>query len=266
MSTDESTSNGSAISRAGAVLALFEKEPEVFGFCLQHQAQMIEAKRRVKQYIADVTVEDIQQALENYLARKNATSGRVAKSDDEQFRLLQQGLQAGLLEVVKQIDRGYRITMGMYTAAFVVGIAMLITSTVSALLQNVHSAALLGGLGAADIVAFLVFKPAQELQSSRGSLAQLQAAFFSWINDVHNWNDYLDLLQNEAGSAPPSFEKFKEISEIQARSTGQMVHLIAEFTRFGEPPKMRLPRRRAASRTASPGREPPSSGAVTTDG
>src|SRR5262249_33768448 len=126
---------------------------------------MIEAKQRVRQYIADVAVEDIQHALEKYLARKNAITRGAVKSDDHQFRRLQQGLQEGLLEVVRQIDRGYRITMGMYTAASVVGIAMLITSTVSALFQHVHSAALLGGLGAADIVAFLVFKPAQELQS-----------------------------------------------------------------------------------------------------
>ena len=249
MDPDESPSNGSKISRgADAVLALFEKDPEVFGFCLQHQAQMIEAKRRVRQYIADVTVEDIQGALEQHLARRNAASPKTGKTDDVQFKLLQQGLQEGLLEVVRQIDRGYRITMGMYTAAFVVGIAMLVTSTVAAFFKDVHSAALMGGLGAADVVAFLIFKPAQELQASRASLAQLQAAFFAWINDMHNWNDYLDLLQNESGSAPPSFEKFKEISEIQSRSTTQMVHLIAEFTRATEPSRPRLPRRRGASR------------------
>ena len=232
------------MSHAQAVLSLLERDPDLLRQCIDHPDERLEAKSRVVKEVPGATVEDIDAAVEQYLAKQASSRAGQVKSDGEQFRKLQQGLQDGLLEVVRQIDRGYRITMWMYTIAFAVGITMLLTSTVTAFMHDVQRTAVLGGLGAADVIAFLIFKPAQELQSSRGSLAQLQAAFFAWINDIHNWNDYLDQLEQQARPAPPAFDKVRAISEIQSHTTEQMVRLISNFTKASESISKRSSRHR----------------------
>jgi hypothetical protein len=235
MSSDESLPDGAG-KRVNRVLALFEKNAELLAFCVQHQHQMTEVKTEVKKYVPDVTAEDIQGALKKYAEQRIRARRKADDATDGEFKRLRDGLQNGLLEVVEQIDRGYRITMWMYTAAFIMGMLMLAASMLTALLRDVHSAILLGGLGAADVLTFLIFKPAQDLQASRGGLAQLQATFFAWINDIHNWNEYLDVLRDEAGASAPPFDKCRQISEIQGRSTEQMVRLIGEHTNFAPGP------------------------------
>jgi hypothetical protein len=252
MSKNGSLSNGAG-ERLDQVLALFVKNPELLAFCSQHQDQPVEVKAKVKEFVADVTVEDIQGALKKYAQQRISV-----RTPDHNLEKLRTGLQKGLLEVVEQIDRGYRITMWMYTAAFIMGLVMLATSMITALLRENHSAVLLGGLGAADVITFLIFKPAQDLQASRGGLAQLQAAFFAWINDIHNWNDYLELLQNEAGTGAPPFEKCKQISEIQGRSTELMARLISMHTRAA--PDITKPRRQGRTGKTASAAKPSSTG------
>ncbi len=245
MSENESLSKGTA-DRVDRVLALFLADPELLDFCVQHDPdRMHDCIGKLKTHFVDITADEIQEALIKYVERRKPRPGTTRTSDHE-LEELRAGLQKGLLEVVKQIDSGYRITMGMYTAAFVVGISMLVASIVTALFRETDSAALLGGLGTADVITFLVFKPAQDLQASRGGLAQLQAAFFAWINDVHNWNEYLELLQNESGSVAPSFDTCKQISEIQGRSTERMAQLISMHTRFAPDIKGALRRGRTS--------------------
>jgi hypothetical protein len=249
MSASEPPLDG-AEGRVAKLLALFDRTPELLKLCSRED--QIEAKTRVKEHIPGVTIDDIQAAVKEYAARRKVPAGSAHRSGDE-LKRLRDALQTGLIEVVGQIDRGYRITMAMYTAAFIVGILMLLVSTFAALFKDVRSATLLGGLGAADIITFLIFKPAQDLQASRGSLAQLQAAFFAWVNDIHNWNDYLDLLQNEAGAGAPPFDKCKEISEIQGRSTEQMSRLISQHTQFAPGPKTGARSRRSRGNPPDPG-------------
>jgi hypothetical protein len=248
MSTNEALSNG-ADDRVKELELLFARDPSLLAFCSKHyEDQMFLVLEKLKEKIPAISPEDVQTALKLYAARHRVPAeGRRPPADE--LKRLRDALQSGLIEVVGQIERGYRITMAMYTAAFIVGILLLLVSTFAALFKDVRSATLLGGLGVADIITFLIFKPAQDLQASRGSLAQFQAAFFAWVNDIHNWNEYLDLLQNEAGSGAPSFDKCKEISEIQGRSTEQMARLIGQHTQFAPGPKSGARARRSRRQT-----------------
>jgi hypothetical protein len=108
----------------------------------------------------------------------------------------------------------------------------------SLVLRSDASALILGGLGMADVIASLIFRPAQNLQNSRGNLAQLQAAFFNWINDVYNWNRYLQLVENEATSNKPSpaFTKMREVSEMMVQNTALMMDLVERYCEMNEPP------------------------------
>ena len=138
-------------------------------------------------------------------------------------------LQQGLARVVQQIDRGYERAMTMYTVAFYLGIVMILSSIYAALIGNsAKAAAVLGGLGMADILASMIFRPAQDVQNSRGNLAQLQAAFFSWFNDVHNWNEHLALIARdaEARKGTVEFNRLREVSDVQMRNIERMMGLI----------------------------------------
>jgi hypothetical protein len=154
--------------------------------------------------------------------------------------------------------------MTMYTVAFYLGVALVLVSIFAALvLDSERAAAVLGGLGMADILAAMIFRPAQEVQNSRGDLAQLQAAFFSWFNDVFNWNQYLQLIDREASgrNVPPEFERLRKVSEAQMCTVARMMALIEEFceTRGGRGAERKAktrPREEAADGPPTPPAEP----------
>ncbi|KAF5420163.1 MAG: hypothetical protein C5S44_09000 [Candidatus Methanocomedens sp.] len=209
--------------------------------CLEKLDNEIEALQLLKQHGIQANEKDFLDALNAYtIIDKLENSTGLASptlSITSQTRPSLQGeefdmglaLQKGLVDVVKQIDKGYKRVMTMYTVAFYLGIFMVMASVFASLaLRSDASALILGGLGMADIIASLVFQPAQSLQNSRSDLAQLQAAFFNWINDVHNWDAYLRLLDEEAKSNehPPEFDKMREVSDILVHNTERMMHLV----------------------------------------
>jgi hypothetical protein len=162
---------------------------------------------------------------------------------------LKDKLQQGLARVVEQIDAGYARVMTMYTVAFYLGVALVLVSVFAAfVLDSERAAMVMGGLGMADILATMIFKPAQEVQNSRGNLAQLQAAFFSWFNDVFNWNQYLRLLGDDAAgrNATPDFERLHRVSEAQMQNVARMMSLIEEYC------EVRAPRGADADKTPPP--------------
>ena len=135
------------------------------------------------------------------------------------------------MSVIREIEVGYSRVMMMYTIAFYAGIVLIGLSVFASLWLNNNAAALIfGGLGMADIISTFIFRPAQELQNSRSNLTQLQAAFFSWMNDVRNWNTYLDKLDasTRPGKRPP-FEEFERVSLRILSNTGEMMKLIDLF-------------------------------------
>ena len=150
---------------------------------------------------------------------------------------LREKLKEGLVAVVKQIEQGYERVMQMYTVAFYIGIIMVLMSVFASLvLRSDTSALTLGELGMADIIASHIDRPAQELQNSRGNLAQLQAAFFNWINDSYNGNRYLRLMDEEATSDKhlPSFNAVCEVSDKMVHNTERMMEMIENYCEISE--------------------------------
>jgi hypothetical protein len=149
----------------------------------------------------------------------------------EEFDLGQE-LRKGLIDVIKQIGDGYERTMKMYTVAFYLGIGLILISVVSSLLtQSEMNNLILGGLGMADVIATLIFKPAQSLQESRSNLAQLQAAFVNWINDIYNWNRYLENIDDNAKSNNQSitFDQVSPVSDKLINNTEIMMKMIRNY-------------------------------------
>lgn len=162
------------------------------------------------------------------------------EQERDQIRNMSEGFRQGLVDVVREVDRGYKRVMLMYTVAFYFGIALVASAAIASLVFERHiTAGIFGGLGMVDLVTALVFRPAQELQNSRAGLAQLQGAFFAWANDTRNWTAYLERLDASiAYGTAPQFDDFARVSHIMLSNTEQMLRLVEEFVEVQTAPPL----------------------------
>lgn len=138
--------------------------------------------------------------------------------------------KTGLRKTIEQIDSGFRSTMLMYKVAFYLGVVLIIVAVYTALVDGITLLSIaFGGMGVLDFLAFFITKPAQNLQTSRADLAQLQAAFFNWFIDTYNWNSYLIHLNN---TNQVEFSKCKEVSDILLANTDKTMSLIEQYCGF----------------------------------
>jgi hypothetical protein len=142
-------------------------------------------------------------------------------------------LQQGLVGIIKQIAQSYWYITWMSNITFILGVVLILLSAISSLiLQEDTASYLMGALGLAGVIGPLVFRPSLDLQNSRANLAQLQAIFINWINDVHNWNRYWELVMNQNRSSnqpPPPLEEVSRISSTLVNSARQMMELIEQY-------------------------------------
>jgi hypothetical protein len=135
--------------------------------------------------------------------------------------------KAGLRDTVSQIERGFRTTMGMYTVAFYLGVAFIVAAVVMAFVKEKALLPIVfGSLGMADVIAYFITKPPQDLQFSRARLAQLQAAFFNWFIDYTNWNGVL-MAWTQEGKA--DLQAVKAVSTILMEHTEKTMDLIDKY-------------------------------------
>jgi len=131
-------------------------------------------------------------------------------------------VRSSVLRVVKQIEDGFTSVMTMYKVAFYVGIALIGLSVFLGLVVRQDAIALVfGGLGTSDILVYFIYKPAIDLQTSRGNLAQLEMSFVNWIGDVHNWNQVLAYVAEEGKST-------QEIVDTATRASSTLISNLKE--------------------------------------
>ncbi len=139
--------------------------------------------------------------------------------------------QSALTDTVKQIEGGYRAVMTMYEVAFYLGIALILFSIFFAVWKGeVLLSLVFGGLGITDVIAYFITKPPLELQDSRANLAQLQATYFNWFNDMYNWNSYLGYLSK---SQYVRYQDLKDISMTMLENTEKTLNLIDDHCKLG---------------------------------
>jgi hypothetical protein len=130
-------------------------------------------------------------------AQQNSAAQLLTKSLEDTLAVASQ-MKNSLRNTVDQIDDAFRSTMIMYQVSFYLGVALVIASVVAAALtKQTLLPVVFGAMGVADVMTFFLAKPQEKLQSSRASLAQLQAALFTWFSDAVNQNGYLMSLSQQ---------------------------------------------------------------------
>ena len=139
-------------------------------------------------------------------------------------------LRQSVLNVVEQIETGFKKVMQMYVIAFYVGITLLAVGVISGLVLRENMLALVfGGLGTGDIVGYFVYKPAEDLQKSRGNLAQLEMAFINWIGDAHNWSEVFRQTFNQAKSGEELIGNTSKISTAMLANVKDTMKAIDDY-------------------------------------
>jgi len=116
--------------------------------------------------------------------------------------------------------------MWMYMVAFYLGIGLIVFSFVITIITGNNIFLIFGGAGIADVVTFFIFKPAEELQRSRGNLAQVASCFMTWFNDIHNWNSLIN-FRFKTGDLDEN--KLEKISKLSVSHTVALMMAIEIF-------------------------------------
>ncbi len=133
-------------------------------------------------------------------------------------------LEDRILNVIDEIDKGFSKVMQMYSIAFYFGLGLIALSCGATLILDGNKMALLfGGVGIIDVVAFFIFKPIEDLQRSRGNLAQLASAFITWVNETHNANQF---LRKELEKDDSDVHILHEVSKRNVTNTINIMYAI----------------------------------------
>lgn len=139
-------------------------------------------------------------------------------------------MKEGLKRTLEQIDSAYRSTMLMYQVSFYLGVLLVIAAVVVAFMgREALLSSVFGALGMIDLLAFFLLKPQERLQSSRASLAQVQAALYNWFMDSVNLNtmmnkyDQLGDLASVAG-----------VSESLMNHTDKTLEMLQKYCKLAD--------------------------------
>lgn len=161
------------------------------------------------------------------LSRSDNTSAASYQAQHDTTLQTADSFKSALRDTVKQIERGFRSTMVMYTVAFYLGVGLIVVAIAMAFVREKALLPIVfGSLGIADVIAYFITKPPQDLQFSRARLAQLQAAFFNWFIDYTNWNGVL-MTGTQDGKVDLQF--VKTVSSILMEHTEKTMALIDTY-------------------------------------
>jgi len=136
-------------------------------------------------------------------------------------------LKKSLINALKQISDGYKLTIWMYLATFAAGIILLFISVALYWFKGDSLLTLVFvGVSVVDLMAFFLRDPIKDLKKSKCDLVQLEACLYHWFIDLNNWNDYLKELEN---NKKLDYDSLKRVSDIMYQNTGKTVKVIQRY-------------------------------------
>ncbi|MFZ5908960.1 MAG: hypothetical protein ACOYYU_02975 [Chloroflexota bacterium] len=143
-------------------------------------------------------------------------------------------LRSGLQSTIKQMLDGYARTMLMYSISFYIGIGLLVLAAVFAIQGREPLLPLVfAGLGTADIIGYFVVGPPLQIQESRSDLAQLQATYFAWYQNMRYVDSFIQTEYQKYINRQISSTDYSEILRATSKSiiedTRKVLTMIESF-------------------------------------
>jgi hypothetical protein len=188
-----------------------------------------EAKKMLLQRDIDASDEKISKAASILMTVKKIKQESLQLQTGEEK--VKDAFLNGMVDDIEGIKKGYDKVLSMYIVAFYLGVSLLVAAIYSAIvLKEDLLTIVLGGIGGAEMLGSLIFRPAKEIQNSRRSLVQLKTAYLGWLNDMNNWNGYLySRARKNKGIVP-----IQEVERSSKRMIENLVNIIDLIGRNGK--------------------------------
>jgi len=157
-------------------------------------------------------------------------SSKIDK-DTIDVRILSRQSKSFTRRLLSRTLKSFSVVLAMYIMAFAVGIILIGSSLILALSSstpNVYLASFFGAAGVFDI-SFLLYKPAKEIQRSRGNATQLWMAFSEWqYVSIWSGKTYNKLFKifDDAKNQTTLLEQMIKILKMKAETTAVLIESI----------------------------------------
>lgn len=154
--------------------------------------------------------------------------------EDRSNIIFQNSLEQILQELMKSIhdtQHSFQRINAMYTTIFIFGIILLSIAIYLAIFDENQElyVSIFGGVGGGGMLAFFLYKPAQEIQRSRRNLSHLVTAVATWLEDIRSWSNALLAIdyENEQNLSITQYvELIKLINKGRIQDTIALLQLI----------------------------------------
>ncbi len=128
----------------------------------------------------------------------------------------------------RYLEMSFRILKGMCEVAFIIGLILLILPFFAFYLSPSHDSNLLwfSGIGLAETVAILVYKPIDRIQKATSDMVQSTMILSSWASDIATIMYLVDLKHIKKGNNSQEIETY---SKLVRGSTEAHVTLLEAF-------------------------------------
>ena len=140
--------------------------------------------------------------------------------------LLPYKLKESLIKNTTGTVKAFTKVINMYTAAFIIGILLIVTGVVFGAMGKTVLSIAFGTLGVIDIVTHFIKMPANKIQESRSNLSQLQVVLLVWLKEFVNNDALCGKLLN---GPTPSLQQYELLSKISIGNTARLLKLIEEW-------------------------------------
>ena len=185
----------------------------------------------------DQGIADIAKVLELLLFIDGIQSERAKKiqAGEDGTRSVALTISKTLENTLMQIQDAFRWTMIMYSVSFYLSVGLVLAAVAIAFMSREPILpSIFGTLGTANILLFLLTRPQESLQSSRASLAQLQAALYTWFMNTTNLFSSVELT----AQGQPEKIQIRSVAECVMTQTAKTLEMLQKYCKLTQmPPK-----------------------------
>lgn len=125
---------------------------------------------------------------------------------------------------INAMKRAYNLMLIMHNVMFYLGVALIFIGIISAFGGKEIAGIVLGGIGLANLMIFLIKEPIEGIHESIGNLMQIRSAYNSYFAQLEQWQLYYDSQHDEE-----HLEKKREIAKLIHQYTEATLVLIQDY-------------------------------------
>ncbi|WP_027125111.1 hypothetical protein [Gelidibacter mesophilus] len=150
---------------------------------------------------------------------------KLLESGDQTFELIK-NMKLGLNDTLESNRRAQSISTWMYIFSFCLGLGLIITSVVFAVMDRPILAIAFEIFGMVDIVAHFIADPPARLQESRSNYVQLTGLTLAWFKETLSNDAY---MATSLLGSKEMLDNYNSLSENYVTNTGKFFQMMDDL-------------------------------------